>query len=141
MLSLALPVFGQDRAIVKYKGKDGYWFSLEKGDKLLSDVIELRSLRLQNLELEGKVKLKDDAILLKQSEVENEKRIGEHWKEAYVDENDLRLKESSLYDKKLKESTPWYKKPGVVFMGGTLVGALLAVGVAFGINWAVDKEF
>lgn len=138
---LTIPSFGQDRAIVKHNGKVGYWFSLEVGDKILKDLVELSELKAEKQELLGKLKLKLEALDLKDLEVDNEKRIGRHWKEAYIEENALRLKETELYSKKLKDKDPWYKKPGFVFFGGTLVGALLAVGVAFGINWSVNKEF
>lgn len=144
---MSLPGYGQEREIIKNKGKTGYWFSVEVGDKILGDLIRLPNLEKQNLQLTLKLEAKDEKIslmneklVLKDLAIENEAKIGKHWKEAYIEENTIRIKENQLCEKKLASKIPWYKRPGVVFFGGTLIGAALAVGIAFGINWAVDKE-
>lgn len=139
--------YGQERELLKHRGKQGYWFSLEVGDKMLNDLIVLPNLEKRNLQLSIKLEAKNekisllgDKINLKDLAIGNERSIGKHWKEAYTESDTLRLKENKLCSKKLNAKTPWYKKPVTVFFAGTFVGAALAVGIAFGINWAVNKE-
>ena len=73
-----------------------------------------------------------------QAGIEVTEKIGDKWKLAFEAEHELRLKERQVYENRLKEKEAWYRTPTFVYIVGILSGGLLAVGIAFGINWSTD---
>lgn len=127
-----------ERAVINYKGTEGYFFSLDIGKRVLIDLKELQISREKISLLKEELKLKDEIIKLKQLNIEVTEKISDKWKLSFEAEHDLRIKEREVYENRLKEKNAWYKTPTFIYIAGILTGGLLAVGLAFGVNWATD---
>lgn len=125
-----------DRAVIKYKGTDGYFFSTEIGDRMLVDLKKLDSKDDQIALLWQKIELKIEQIKLRDENIKVTEQISNKWKLAFDREHEIRIKDYKRYEKKLKEKNVWYQSKSFVFILGIIVGGVLSVGLVFGTNAA-----
>ena len=136
-----IPLANQiDRANIKYKGTDGYFFSMEIGDKILADLKTLKAKDDQIALLWQKIEFKIEQLKIRDENIKVTEQISSKWKLAFDREHDLRIKDYNIYEKKLKEKNTWYKSSIFTFICGIVVGGAMAVGIAFGINKAENTN-
>ncbi len=142
VFSLAGNSFAADkieRAKITYKGTNGFFFNDEIGTKILADLKVLKLKDNKIVLLKREIELKSHKIKLKEMEIEATEKISDKYKLAFEAEHDLRVSDQKLCDAKLKDKNKWYKTRTIAFIGGIFIGCALAVGLAFGLDWAKDQ--
>lgn len=124
-----------NKAVVEYKGKKGYWFDEETGDKMLQDLIEFKHLKFEKIPaLELKLKLQNYDLELHKRDVQYADKMYEKCEEKYKESEELRIKETQYLREKLEEKNAWYRSPPFYLISGVILGGLLAVGLEFGLQ-------
>ena len=125
----------ENKAYITYKGKAGYFFDEETGDRILKDLIEYKKLKYElipNLKL--KMNLLEFDLALYRKNLEYTENILKKTEESAEETEELNLKENAALKQELEKKTVWYKKPGPVFILGVFVGGLISIGLAFGLQ-------
>ena len=137
IVALLVPIsaFAQyeDKAVITYNGKKGYFFAEELGDKILADLLEFKETKehlVPQLKLE--IEQQKQLVVLTEQELKITNDIALKWQETYNKSEDLRSKENDRYIKLLEQDNKWYRNPAIIFIGGVLVGSVVAIGIAFG---------
>ena len=124
-----------NKAYITYKGKSGYFFDEETGDRILKDLMEYRKLKYElvpNLKL--KINLLEFDLVLYKKNLEYTESILQKTEESKEEMVDLHLEETTSLKHELAKKKVWYKTPAPAFIAGVFVGALTAVGIAFGLQ-------
>jgi hypothetical protein len=126
----------ENKEIITYKGKVGFFFDEETGTKILQDLAELRKIKAELIpQLEAKIRLQEMNLEKYKLSLELAEKIAGKWESAFKDSEKLRYAEIE----KLSEKIKWYKTPSFVFVMGIVSGGLLSVGLAFGLNNGYKK--
>lgn len=125
----------EDKALITYKGKPGYFFSEEVGDQILFDLAQFKKLKTEKIPaLELKIKwLRYDVVLHKRN-IEYSDQIAEKSEEALKESEALRMSETKSLREQLDHKFSWYNRPATVFIIGFVVGGALVVGLTFGLQ-------
>ena len=131
---VSFPAVCQERALVEHDGKRGYWFELEIGDRILADLEKYVLLKEKTAELELKISLKEISLNLKIEENEALEQIGNHWKEAFEEEQALHEKDVEVLQDRLEAKDSWWNS-NVLWLGvGFLLGAGLIVLLVYALG-------
>lgn len=125
----------EDKALVTFKGQEGYFFSEEVGDKILADLVEFKELKLKKIPaLELKIKWMQYDLDLHKRELQYTERIAQKAQENFKESEELRIDETQHLREQLAQRLSWYKSPTTVFIIGIVVGSALVVGLTFGLR-------
>lgn len=123
-----------DRALITYKGTEGYFFKLEIGDQILEDLEAYQIQKMVELELNNLIKAKDRKIELADYHLKVEEEISKKRQDLYEGEHMLRLDEVAVCQEKIKSLDKWYRSPILWFGVGFVAASALAIGLNYGLS-------
>jgi hypothetical protein len=134
LLSFLLPINLVAQEVIIYKGQKGFFFTEEAGTKILQD---LEAYNGQKHE----ISLLKDQITLKLEKIDNlnldislaDQQI-DKYKQVYILEHDLRLKDQDHYETIIKKKSAWYTHPIFWFSMGFIVASGFAIGLSFSLQ-------
>ena len=130
-----------NKEVIKHKGKQGVFVDEETFTRITQDLAEYQILKSRKIpELQNKINELQSTVNLLEKELKVTEAISQRWKDSYLLEVDLRVKETTRLRELLAKKGAWYKAPPLMFTLGIVGGGLLSVGLAWGINNATDKE-
>ena len=130
----------EDKALITYKGKQGYFFIEETGDKILGDLVEYHALKTKMIpSLELKIEFMQYSLEMYEEALAISEKATEKAKEAFKGSEELRITETKHLREQLNRERSWYKSPTAVFIVGIIVGGVLAVGLTFGLREANER--
>jgi hypothetical protein len=133
-LSFSFSAFSQEREIVEYNGKIGYWFSEEVGDKILNDLEKFKLTNDLVLNLELKIDKQEKKISLLEYEIVLDEDLIKKHKEI-ITEQDIKIEKVVKENQKLREeSGKWYNNKALWFVGGFVISSILCVSVSFSLG-------
>jgi hypothetical protein len=130
------PLFAyENKAALDYNGVSGIWFDEPTATSMLQDLTEFSILKNKKIpSLEVDLQLHKKSIELYKEEIEVMDQITLKYKSALDDSENVRKLELDRYNKELSKKNVWYKSTPFIFVVGIISGALLSVGLVFGLN-------
>ena len=105
----------------------GIWFPEDTSARLLKDVEELKIVKEELIpNLKHKIQLQEIQIENYKLKAETQEAISNEWKSF-----------GQSLDERSTDDKQWFKQPTFIFIMGFLGGALLAVGLSFGLSSAL----
>lgn len=127
----------ENKALITHKGKQGYFFEGELGDRILLDLAEFKELKFRKIpELELKLELLQYNVELHKEALRYSENFAAKTEDALQQSEELRLEETKHLREQLQSKLSWYQKPATVFIIGFVVGSALVVGLSFGLQEA-----
>jgi len=120
--------------IVKIKGHTGFWFAEETATRMLADLKKLPELELKIEKYELRAKLSDDRIALLKEDIKLTQEIGLRWENSFNQQIKINEMERKQYREDLERLNKWYRSPPFWAGVGFVLGAVLAVGLSFGLS-------
>jgi hypothetical protein len=111
---------------LQYRGADGFWFPRDATVRLLQQLEELASLRIQTHDLEQKVALKLETVQLLRDNLRYTQQQSDHWRAGLM----AAVRATRPPSRSLWESPTFW------FFTGFVSAAVLAVGLTFGLQQA-----
>lgn len=128
VLLLAMPAIAeptQQSEIVEHNGVQGMWFPMDTARRLLAEVEEGQSLRLQIQLLNQKLELKEETLTLLQQNVSLSEQQATQWRNALNESLKVNVRSHTIWD----SSEFW-------FFTGFASAAVLSIGLSFGLSEA-----
>lgn len=131
---VSVPVYA-DKVILEHNGETGIWFDEDSATLLLKDVTGLNILRNKTIpSLEVKIELLELNIENYKLKVDTFKSISENWENQFIKCEKTREADFKKYEKSLEKKDKWYKSPAFLMLSGFILGGVLTVGIAIGVN-------
>lgn len=111
---------------LQYHGADGFWFPRAATVRLLQQLEELSSLRIETHDLEQKVALRLETVQLLRDNLRITQQQSDHWRAGLM---------AAVRATRPPHRSLW-ESPTFWFFTGVVSSAVLAIGLTFGLSHA-----